>query len=136
MLIYADGTALGRSLVPGPESASWMRWSHEHAAELVTSPVGLTDLSRTADGLDAVARAKAHEIATTIEVVRFFDQSLEAAAMASSVLSPFSAMELGVAVAHPEIDRVATYDPLLARVAVIYGLEVVSPGRAAGWWET
>ncbi|WP_250442707.1 hypothetical protein [Actinotalea sp. C106] len=135
MLIYADGTALSRSLVPGPESASWMRWSHEHAADLVTSPVGLTDLSRAADGLDAVARAKAHEVATTIEVVRFFDQSLEAAAMAASVLSPFRAMELGVAVAHPEIDRVATYDPLFARVAAIYGLEVVSPGRAAGWWD-
>lgn len=135
MLTYADGSALSRSLVAGLESASWMRWSSEHAAEIVTSPLALTELRRTAQVMDPVAREKARRIADEVTVVRFFDQSLKSAAMASSVLSPFAALHLGVAVAHPDVGRVATYDPLLAKVAVIYGLEVVSPGWADGWWE-
>ncbi|WP_149203173.1 type II toxin-antitoxin system VapC family toxin [Actinotalea subterranea] len=135
MLTYADGSALSRSLMTGVESASWLRWSSEHSAELVTSPLGLTELRRAADGLDALAREKAHAIAEQITVVRFFDQSLKSAAMASTVLSPFAAIHLGIAEAHPDVGRVATYDPLLARVAIIYGLAVISPGRPDGWWE-
>lgn len=136
MLIYADGSALSRSLVPGPESASWMRWAAQNADSLITSPLGLTELRRAASGLDAVARAKAHEIATTITVIRFSDQSLGSAAMAATVLPPFKAIHLGIAVAHPDVETIATYDPLLARVAVIYGLAVASPGRPDGWWDT
>ena len=135
MLIYVDGSALSRSLAAGPESASWLRWSAEHADRLVTSPLGLTELRRVAAPLGAVARAQAHDIATRLEVVRFFDQSLRSAAMASTVLPPFAAIHLGIAVAHPDVDTVATYDVLLARVLTIYGLAVVSPGRPHGWWE-
>lgn len=135
MLIYVDGSALSRSLTTGAESASWLRWSSEHAAELVTSPLGLTELKQAAAPLGAVARRRAHEIAAAVEVVRFFDQSLESAAMASAVLSPFQAIHLGIAVAHPDVEVIATYDDLLARVAVIYGLRVVTPGRAEGWFE-
>ena len=135
MLIYADGSALSRSLVTGPESASWMRWADEHADALVTSPLGLTELKRAASGLDAVARAKAHTLASQITVVRFSDQSLESAAMASTVLPSFKAIHLGIAVAHPDVDAIATYDALLARVGIIYGLAIVSPGRPDGWWD-
>ena len=136
MLIYADGSALSRSLATGPESASWMRWAAENAGLLVTSPLGLTELRRAADPLGPLARAKAHELAAGLTVVRFFDQSLKSAAMASTVLPPFAAIHLGIAVAHPDVDRVATYDALLARVAVIYGLSVVTPGRPDDWWDT
>lgn len=135
MLIYVDGSALSRSLTTGTESASWLRWSAEHADELVTSPLGLTELKRAAAPLGAVARQRAHTVAGSVEVVRFFDQSLESAAMAAAVLSPFQAIHLGIAVAHPEVEAIATYDVLLARVAVIYGLAVVSPGRAEGWFD-
>lgn len=135
MLIYADGSALSRALSTGVEAASWMRWADQHAAELVTSPLGLTELRNVAAPLGPVARAKAHAIATAITVLRFSDQSLKSAAMAATVLSPFGAIHLGIAVAHPEIEQIATYDPLLARVAVIYGLGVVAPGRTDGWWD-
>ena len=135
MLTYADGSALSRALGSGTESASWLRWSDQHADELVTSPLALSELKRAAQGMDPVAREKAHRISETITVVRFFDQSLKSAAMASPVLSPFGAIHLGIAVAHPEVDTIATYDPLLAKVAVIYGLGVVSPGWADGWWD-
>lgn len=134
-MIYADGSALSRALVAGVEAASWLRWSSEHADEIVTSPLGLTELRRAAFPLGPVARAQAHAIAERVEVVRFFDQSLESAAMASSVLPPFQAIHLGIAVAHPEVDALATYDVLLARVAAIYALDVVSPGRADAWWD-
>ncbi len=134
-MIYADGSALSRALAPGSEPASWMRWAAEHADELVTSPLGLTELRRAAAPLGPVAREQAHAVATTVEVVRFFDQSLESAAMASSVLPPFQAIHLGIAVAHPDVVGIATYDELLARVASIYALDVVSPGRSDGWWD-
>lgn len=134
-MIYADGSALSRALVPGAEAGAWLRWSSEHAAEIVTSPLGLTELRRAALPLGPVARAQAHTIATSVEVVRFFDQSLESAAMASSVLPPFQAIHLGIAVAHPDVVGLATYDVLLARVASIYALDVVSPGRTDGWWD-
>ena len=135
MLTYADGSALSRALATDPESVSWLRWSAEHADDLVTSPLALTELKRAAQGLDPVAREKAHRIAESVTVVRFFDQSLKSAAMASAVLPPFASIHLGIAVAHPDVEQIATYDALLARVAVIYGLDVVSPGWADGWWE-
>ena len=134
-VIYADGSALSRVLSTDPESVSWMRWADEHADRIVTSPLGLTELRHTARTMDAVARAKAHDVAERVTVVRFFDQAFEPASMVTAVLDPFRAMHLGVAVAHPEVDALATYDVLLARVAAIHDLRVVSPGRADAWWE-
>lgn len=135
MLIYADGGALSRALTVDSDSAAWLPWVHEHEHELVTSPLGLTELRRVADPLGPAARAAAHRIATSIIVVRFSDQALRVSAMAAGAVPPFTAIHLGNAVAHPDVDRVATYDPLLARIAVIYGLGVVSPGRDGPWWE-
>lgn len=135
MLTYADGSALSRSLATGVESASWLRWAAEHEDGLVTSPLGITELRRAADPLGAIARAKVHQIVEHLTVVRFFDQSLKSAAMASTVLPPFMAIHLGIAVAHPDVEQLATYQPLLARVAVIYGLRVIAPGRPDAWWD-
>ncbi|WP_225755549.1 PIN domain-containing protein [Actinotalea sp. Marseille-Q4924] len=135
MLTYADGSALSRVLAADPESASWLRWYAVHADDVVTSPLGLTELRRSALGTDAVARATAYELAEQVTVVRFFDQAFRPASMASAVLDPFRAMHLGIVVAHPDIGRLATYDPLLARVASIYDVRVVTPGRPDGWWD-
>lgn len=135
MLIYADGSALSRWLRTDTESASWCRWADRNAEHLVTSPLGVTELRRAVDPLDTVARDKVRALVDRLTVVRFFDQSLKSAAMASSVLDPFAAIHLGIAAAHPDVDRVATYDALLARVAVIHGLEVVTPGRPDDWWQ-
>lgn len=137
MLIYADGSALSRSLTSGPESASWMRWSSEHASSLVTSPLGVSELKSLAAPLGFVAREKAHALAVSLTVIRFSDQALEQAAMVASgdgQLPPFAALHLGFAIAHPDVEQVATYDAVLARAASLYALEVVSPGRPAVWW--
>jgi len=135
MLIYADGAALARAVTHEPESAAWRLLAGEREDDLVTSPLGLTELRRIADPLGPQARTAARELAERIVVVRFSDQSLRSAAMAASVASPFTAIHIGIAVAHPDVDTVATYDELLARLAAIYGLHVLSPGRRAGWWE-
>jgi predicted nucleic acid-binding protein len=134
MLIYADGSALSRFLASEPESADWLPWAEDHADQIVTSPLGLTELRRAAHQLDSEARQAAHALAGTITVVRIFDQSLKPASLATSVLSPFAALHLGIAVAHPGVHTVATYDISLAQVAVLHRLEVVSPGRPDGWW--
>ena len=134
MLIYADGSALSRFLASEPESDEWLHWAEEHADQLVTSPLGLSELRRSADQLDSAARQAAHALAGTITVLRIFDQSLKPAAFATSVLPPFAALHLGIAVAHPGVHTVATYDVALAQVAVLHRLQVVSPGRPDGWW--
>ena len=134
MLIYADGSALSRFLASEPESPDWLRWAEDHADQIVTSPLGLTELRRAADQLDSEARQAAHSLAGTITVVRIFDQSLKPAALATSVLSPFAALHLGIAVAHPGVHTVATYDITLAQVATLHRLKVISPGRPDGWW--
>lgn len=135
MLIYADGGALSRALTADAESIAWMRFVAEAADRLVTSPLGLTELRRIADPLGRRQRELAREIAERITVLRFSDQALRAAAMATSAVAPFTAIHVGIAASHPDVDTVATYDLLLARMAVIHGLEVVAPGRAPGWWE-
>src|SRR5262245_7829535 len=134
MRIYVDGSALSRYLPDVPESAAWLLWVHEREPDLLTTPLALSELRQVAQTMDLAARQTAHDVAERIEVVRFSDQTLKTAAMAAGVLSPFAALHLGVAAAHPDVTTIATYDPLLARVAVIHGVQVVTPGRPGGWW--
>ena len=134
MLIYADGSALSRALTGDVESASWLRWSSQHADEIVTSPLGINELRRAAALMDVVARQKARDIAESVTVVRFFDRSLEQATLSAGVLPPFKAIHLGIAMAHPDVGALATYDHLLAQVAALQGVKVIAPGRPPHWW--
>lgn len=134
MLIYADGSALSRALTSEPESVSWLRWAQTHADQLVTSPLGLTELRRAADPLGLTARQKARDMAESLTVVRFFDRSLEFATLSAGVLPPFKAIHLGIAMAHPEVGAIATYDQLLAQVASLQKVTVIAPGRPPLWW--
>jgi predicted nucleic acid-binding protein len=134
MRIYVDGSALSRYLPDVPESAAWLGWVHGREQDLLTTPLALSELRQVAQTMDPAARQTAHAVGDRLEVVRFSDQTLRTAAMASTVLSPFAALHLGVAAAHPDVTTIATYDPLLARVAVIHGLAVLTPGRPERWW--
>jgi predicted nucleic acid-binding protein len=134
MLIYADGSALSRSLTDEAESASWIRWAEAHAEDIVTSPLGLTELRRVADPLGADVRQRARELAASLTVVRFSDESLRAATNAASVLPPFAAIHLGIALSNKEVGMIATYDALLAKVAALHRMRVAAPGRPEGWW--
>lgn len=134
MLIYADGTALSRFVVDSPTSLAWRCWGREHGHALVTSEWGLSELRRAVAPLGAAERAAAHGVAERTTVVRYSDQMVDTAAMASSVLPPFSALHLAVAICDPEVGSIATYDKLLAQVAEIYDVPVASPGLPAGWW--
>ncbi|GGC02911.1 PIN domain-containing protein [Cellulomonas carbonis] len=132
MTTYADGSALARALATDPESVSWLRWSAQHADDLVTSPLGLAQLRHVARGMDAVARGRAHEIATRTRVVRFSDQAVEHAAVLG--LDAFRALHLGVVLAEAGVGGLATYDVALARAADLEGVAVLTPGRHDGWW--
>ncbi len=134
MLYYADGSALSRSLTGDAESASWLRWADGHAGQIITSPLGISELRRAAALLGHVERQKAREIAEQVTVVRFFDRSLESATESASVLPAFTAMHLGIAMAHPDVAGLATYDRLLAQVAALHKVTVISPGRPPYWW--
>jgi predicted nucleic acid-binding protein len=133
--IYVDGSALCRYLLDTDEGAAWRAWAASRETSFVTSRLSIIELRRMADGGGAVIRSAAHDVIDRIEAVRFSDQSLEWAARVTAVLSPFGALHLGIAVAHPEVGVMATYDARLAVVALIHGLDVVAPGRADGWWD-
>ncbi|WP_242448272.1 PIN domain-containing protein [Cellulomonas sp. WB94] len=135
MRIYVDGSALCRYLLDTDEAAAWRSWVATREPSLLTSPLALTELRRVADRGGPRLRAAAHDVAERLEIVRFSDQSLEWATRVTSVLSPFGALHLGIAVAHPDVATVATYDARLAAVAALHGLEVVTPGRPEGWWD-
>ena len=136
MRIYVDGSALCRYLLDTDEAAGWRAWVATREATMLTSPLALAELRRVADRGGPRLRAAAHDIAERLEIVRFSDQALEWATRVTSVLSPFGALHLGIAVAHPDVTTVATYDERLAAVAVLHGLAVVTPGRLAGWWDS
>src|SRR5690606_41745410 len=102
MTIYVDGSAMSRALIDTPESLDWRAWIAEHADELVTTPLGLTELRRVADPLGSDARLAADMIGRRVTVLRFSDQALRVAAMAAGVLSPFAALHLGTADSHPD----------------------------------
>jgi predicted nucleic acid-binding protein len=133
--IYVDGSALCRYLLDTDEAADWRVWAALREPSFLTSPLASTELRRVADRGGPALRAIAHDVAERLEIVRFSDQALEWATRVTSVLSPFGALHLGIAVAHPDVTTVATYDARLAAVAVLHGLEVVAPGRHAGWWD-
>jgi hypothetical protein len=134
MLIYADGSALARLLGGDPESAAWRELVQERGFDLLTSPLGLTELRRIADPLGHDARTLAMDIAQRFRVVRFSDQAIVAATRAAVAAPPFTSFHIGVATTVEGVDSIATYDTLLARMTEIYGLTVVSPGRPFGWW--
>ena len=135
MRIYVDGSALCRYLLDTDEAAEWRAWVATREPSLLTSPLALTELRRVADRGGPRLRAAAQDIVDRLEIVRFSDQALQWATRVTSVLSPFGALHLGIAVAHPDVTTVATYDARLATVAVLHGLAVVAPGRPAGWWD-
>lgn len=135
MRIYADGSALLRYLPGTDHGDDWARWVADREPDLLVTTLSLSELRNAAAARDATARAVAHEVSERLEVVRYFDQAVERASMTTAVLDPFHALHLGVAVAHPAVEAVATYDVRLARVVAIHGLEVVSPGLPGGWWD-
>jgi predicted nucleic acid-binding protein len=132
--VYADGSALTRYLEGAPDGEAWREWVAHHEAELVTTPLGISELRGTARPLGPAASGVAHEVAERVDVVRFSDQSVRRATQVSGVLPPFVALHVGAALAHPDVTTVATYDVHLARVSALYGLRVISPGRPPSWW--
>lgn len=133
--VYVDGSALSRYLAGAPSRDAWLAWAADHEDRLVTTFLGVSELRRVARPRGVEAHGVAHDVTDRVEVVRFSDQSLHAAARVATVLPSFVALHVGAAVAHAQVGAVATYDAQLAQVAVLHGLEVVSPGWPAGWWE-
>ncbi|WP_231384313.1 hypothetical protein [Cellulomonas sp. URHD0024] len=134
--VYADGSALAQYVVGSSSHDEWAEWAKDHEDELVTTPLGLTELRRLALPAGVEARGVARDVEARVTVVRFSDQSLRAATKVSGVLAPFTALHIGAVLAHPEVVAVATYETQLARVAALHGLLVVSPGMAPFWWES
>ena len=132
--VYVDGSALVQYLPDGPFRAPWLAWAD--GRRLVTSQVALTELRAVASARGPAAREVADEVEAGLEVVRFSDKALQVASHVSTALSSFVALHIGTAVAHPDVEIVATYHLDLARVAALYRLAVVSPGRPGRWWES
>lgn len=150
-MFYADGSALrltvgitdgtpavtgtARSEATEADVAAWCAWFTEHESQVAVSEIALTDLRRAADPLGAEVRETARQLAMRLKVLRISDQSLPVATLIEEVLGSFAALHLGIAVADQKVRTLVTYDRGLARLARMYSLEVLTPGRAHGWWE-
>jgi len=147
-VIYADGSALRLTVMDvshpylthehgavGPESIAWRAWLREHERDLAVSEIGLTELRRAADPLGGAARESVRQLSARLTVVRVPDRALGTATLAQAALRPLDAIQLGIAVAHPDVTTVATYARSMARVARLHGLHVLTPGRPDRWWE-
>ncbi len=135
MLIYADGSALARQAGADPESHAWSRFVDEVGDQLITSPLGLAEARRSAAPLGFAARDALRDLTDRITVVRLSDQALKAAARVSVAAPPDASIHMGIVLSNREVETMATYDLLVARLAAIHDLKVVSPGWAHGWWE-
>ncbi len=150
-MFYADGSALrltvgetdgtpavtgtATSVATDTDAAAWRAWFSQHQNQVSVSEIALTDLRRAADPLGAGARESVRQLVLRLNVLRISDQSLPIATLTEEVLGSFAALHLGIAVAAQDVQTLVTYDRDLARVARMYALEVLTPGRADGWWE-
>jgi len=136
MAVYVDGSALSRFFLDVPQSAEWREWAVERIPELRRSELSVTELRRVTASLDRAARVVADALVERIREVRFSDQALERALLVQDRLAPFAALHFGVAKAEPDIDAIATYDPVLAATCHLHRVRVVTPGRPALWWSS
>ncbi len=139
-MIYLDGSALVRFLPGVRYYDEWVAWAVPRLAELVTTQLGLTELRQAAELYPRETKAQAFEIVEQVKArvpaIRFSDANVSVSTHAAAVLKPFAALHIGAAVTHPDIDTVATYDAELARVAILYQLNVLTPGMPQGWQNT
>jgi hypothetical protein len=133
--VYADGSALVRYLPAPDHSVDWQRWAEQHGPDLLVTSLSLSELRHALATTPAHVRARVHATVDRLEVARFSDQAVAAAAMSTAVLSPFASLHLGVAVAHPDVTAFASYDPRLVAAAASHGLAIVSPGLPDRWWD-
>lgn len=134
MRVYADGSALVRYLPAPDHSVDWQRWAEQHGPDLLVTSLSLSELRHALATTPAHVRARVHASVDRLEVSRYSDQAVAAAAMSTAALSPFASIHLGVAVAHPEVTAFASYDHRLVAAAAEHGLRIVSPGLPDGWW--
>lgn len=136
-MIYADGTALCRFLPGVSYFDEWNRWALARLGQIATTQLGVTELRQAAELYPRETKGAAFDIVekvkTHIPVIRFSDENVAVSSHAAAVLKPFAALHLGAAVAHPQVDTIATYDAELARVAQLYQLKIVTPGMPDGW---
>ena len=132
--VYLDGSALSRYLPQAPEARAWSAWVAEHEAAVVVSQVTVLEARVTAGFLGVEASLVVLDVLTRVGRMRLSDQVLRRAVLLPADLAPFAALHVGAALAHVDVRAIATYEAPTARAAVAAGLDVVSPGRPAGWW--
>lgn len=133
--VYLDGSALSRYLPAAPEARAWSVWVAEHEPAAVVTQVSVLEARVTAGFLGGEAVLALLEALVRLPRMRLSDQALRRAALLPEHLAPFTALHVGAAQAHAGVRALATYDPVAARTAALVGLDVVTPGRPAGWWQ-
>ena len=146
-MFLVDGSALRLTvidssypLLPGEdpaivrEAVAWRTWRGEHEPDVAVTEIGLMQLRRTADPLGPEARETVRQLVPRLTVLRIPDRAMTVSPLVTPVLGPFDALHLGLAVVHHEIATIVTYERDLARLARMYALEVLSPGRDDAWW--
>ncbi|ACQ78662.1 hypothetical protein Bcav_0398 [Beutenbergia cavernae DSM 12333] len=139
MRAFVDGSTFAVDAADGPDAAPWRAWRATFEGELegrlCTSAGALARMRSGLRSSPPATKRAGEDAVVGVEVLGVSDQALATAAHAASVVDPFRAIDVGIAVTHPDVRVMVSYDPLLCRVSAVYGLDVVTPGRASGWWD-
>jgi len=133
-MVYADASALIHGVLKRPDTAAWRHWLAFESPHLVTAQPAIAQLRADLAGEEQEVRFAAAEMLDEITHLRVSDQALRLAAFAQGVLTPYDALNIGIARADEGIVGFATYQAETAAVAHWHGLRVMTPGHSGPWW--
>jgi hypothetical protein len=118
-----------------PEGPQLRDWLTAHHGELVTSSLARLE---TGEQLAELAPERRQAISTlfgTVPEIPISGQSLEVASYVVTVMDPDLALHVGLAASEGSgVAGIVTYNTEVAKGCRLYGLSVISPGRADGWY--
>ena len=111
------------------ETTALRDWLGEHRPKVLTSSIGIVELTRAATRSGALVLAAARALADRVSVVQLSGRTLELAALLPpAALRALDAVHLATALMVEDLDVVLGYDRRLLDAASGAGLRTASPG--------
>jgi hypothetical protein len=131
---YLDATVYKRLRGDFVENHALEQWLANNEAELVTSILSKWEVCELYAMMDRPERTGSRALVATVPEVPITGKALEIGSYAVAAMGPYAALHVGIAAASPEVSVIVTYDPEVASASRLYGLTVLSPGRADEWY--
>lgn len=130
MTHYFDTSALGKLILPEPETAVMRVWVRTRKPVMITNIVGVVELQRAAARFSIEALERAAGLLARITLMDLTATAVQLAArLPPAQVRTLDALHIASAAELPDLTAVVTYDVRMAEAAASYGLPVVSPGK-------